>query len=353
MEPLRLGYIGCGFMAQRVHLPNFSTLPGCDLIALAELRPELGRKVQQRFGIPRLYRDHHELLADPEIEAVAVSAAFHVQGDLARDALLAGKHVFMEKPLAISLAQADRILAAEQASGKRLMVGYMKRYDTGNLLVRDLIAANRESNEFGAMTYLRNHSFGGNWLVGLKGPFDTTDEPMPASPVIGPDWLPASWLDPYVGYLQQFTHNINLLRFFAGAGDEVTVRSVDLDDDGYCGVVTFDLGGIRGTLESGRMSHHRWDEHTQVYFQDGWVHTWAPPLMQHLAAEVEIYRAGQTQVFSRPVVPPSWAYRQEAEFFLTAIRHDTPFHSTAADTRTDVRLFEEIYRQFLTQKGAL
>lgn len=340
-------------MAQRVHLPNFSTLPGCDLVALAELRPELGRKVQQRFGIQRLYRDHHELLADPDIDVVAVSAAFHVQGDLARDALLAGKDVFMEKPLAISLAQADRILAAEQESGKRLMVGYMKRYDAGNTLVKSVIDDARQTGEFGDMTYLRNHAFGGNWLVGLEGPFDTTDEPMPTSPIIGPDWLPAEWLNAYVGYLQQFTHNINLLRFFAGAGDDVTVRSVDLSNDGYDGVVTFDLAGVRGTLESGRMSHHRWDEHTQVYFRDGWVHTWAPPLMQHLAAEVEIYRAGTTQTFSQPVVPPSWAYRQEAEFFLDAIRTGAAFHSTATDTRTDVRLFEEIYRQFLTQKGLL
>ena len=116
MAPLRLGYIGCGFMAQRVHLPNFSSLPDCDLIALAELRPESGRRSRPRFGIPRLYREHHEMLADPDIEAVALSAAFPVQGELARDALLAGKDVFMEKPMAISLAQADAILAAERSA---------------------------------------------------------------------------------------------------------------------------------------------------------------------------------------------------------------------------------------------
>ena len=44
-RPVRLGYVGCGFIAQHIHLPNFSALPGCELVALAELRPELGRKV--------------------------------------------------------------------------------------------------------------------------------------------------------------------------------------------------------------------------------------------------------------------------------------------------------------------
>src|SRR4051812_7962156 len=107
MRKVRLGYVGCGFMAQKVHLPNFSSLPDCELLALAEVRQELGHKVQARFGIPTLYADHHAMLANPAIDAIAVSAAFGVQGDIARDGLLAGKDVFMEKPMAISVAQAD------------------------------------------------------------------------------------------------------------------------------------------------------------------------------------------------------------------------------------------------------
>ncbi len=87
MEPVRLGYVGCGFMAQKVHLPNFSALPGCRLMALAEVRQELGQRVQARFGIPRFYRSHEELAADPEIEAVAVSAGYALQGQIARDLL--------------------------------------------------------------------------------------------------------------------------------------------------------------------------------------------------------------------------------------------------------------------------
>ena len=354
MPPLRLGYIGCGFMAQRVHLPNFAALPDVDLLSLAELRPELGRKVQARFHIPRLYSDHYEMLADPDIEAVAVSAAFAVQGELAREALLAGKDVFMEKPMAISLAQADAILEAERQSGKRLMVGYMKRYDAGNEIVKALIDQFATTGELGAMTYLRSHSFGGDWVAGLDAPFETTDEPMPTFPVVGPEWLPPEYLDAYVGYLQQFTHNVNLLRFFGNAGDDVQVRSVDLDNDGYAGIVVFDVGGVRATLESGRLSHHRWDEHTQIYYRDGWIHTWAPPLLlKQVAADVEVYRAGSTQEFSRPVATPSWSYRREAEHFVHCLRTGEPFHSPASDTRTDVRLFEDIYRQFLTQRSEL
>jgi len=176
VAPLRLGYVGCGFMAQRVHLPNFSTLPDCKIVALAELRPELGLRVQQRYGIPRLFRSHQELIADPEVDAVAVSAAFSAQGDIAVDALMAGKCVFMDKPMAVSLDQAQRLLDAEQHGGGRLMVGYMKRYDAGNELVKDHVRQFRETGELGRLQYVRNHGFVGDWVAGLDTPIEQTSD---------------------------------------------------------------------------------------------------------------------------------------------------------------------------------
>ena len=353
---IRLGYVGCGFMAQKVHLPNFASIPECNLLALAEVRPELGRKVQARFGIPRLYPDHHALLADPEIEAIAVSAGFMVQGEIARDALLAGKDVFMEKPMAVSVAQADAILDAARRSGRRLMVGYMKRFDTGNELVKATIDEARTSGDLGAITYARNHGFCGDWIAGLDAPMDTTDEPMPTAPPVGPAWLPPEYLNKYVSFLQQYTHNVNLLRWFLDANDDVKVRSVDLDDDGYTGVTIFEMGGTRAVLETGALSHYRWDEHTQVYFRHGWVKTWAPPLLlKQVPAEVEIYRAGGDQSYIRPVPQPmwTWSYKREAEHFVECLRTGAPFRSSAEDTRSDVRLFEEIFHAHLMKRRVL
>ena len=90
MEKIRLGYIGCGFMAQKVHIPNFTSIPDCELIGLAEVRTELGKKVPKPFPVfPNFYRDHGELAQNADIEAVAVSADFALQGEIARDLLLA------------------------------------------------------------------------------------------------------------------------------------------------------------------------------------------------------------------------------------------------------------------------
>jgi len=352
-----MGYIGAGFMAQRVHIPNFLSIPDCELIALAEVRSELGRKVQQHFGIPRLYRDHEALLADPDIEAIGVSADFMVQGQIARDALQAGKHVFMEKPMAVSIRQADEIVAAAKQAGKQLMVGYMKRYDAGNELVKSTIDEWRATGEMGRVTYARNHGFCGDWIGGLDNTWIKTDEPYPRVPAVGPDWLPPAYLPRYLGYLQQYTHNINLLRWFLGCGAQVSVRAVDLDDDGYTGVAILDLGGTRAVLETGGVSHYRWDEHTQIYFQHGWIQTWAPPLLlRQVPAEVEIYRAGKTQTFTRPIPQPNawtWSYKREAEAFIRCLQTGEPIRSSAEDTRTDVVLYEEIYKAFLKARGVL
>lgn len=353
MEPVRIGYVGCGFMAQKVHIPNFTSIDNCELLALAEVRPKLARRVQERYKIPRLYKDHLELAGDPDIEAVAVSADFSIQGEIAKDLLRAGKHVFMEKPMAISIEQAEAILDAAHKSGKKLMVGYMKRYDAGNELVKDAITKFRETGEMGRITYARNHGFCGDWVCNLDTPMEVTDEPKPSIPAKGPDWLPQEWLGSYLGYLQQYTHNINLMRWFLDAGDQVKVKVVDLDKNGYTGVVILDMAGIRVTLESGGISHYRWDEHSQIYFEHGWIHTWAPPLLlKNTPAEVEIYRAGEIQEFERPVPKPrwTWSYRREAEYFIANVRNNEPFRSSGEDTLNDVRLFEEIYKIFLNLK---
>ena len=355
-EPVWLGYVGCGFMAQKVHLPNFAAIPECRLAALAEVREDLGRAVQTQYGIPRLYRTHQELAADPEIEAVALSAGYSLQGEMARDLLRSGKHVFMEKPMATTLAQAEAILQAAREGGARVMVGYMKRYDGGNELAREAIRAFRESGELGEVVYARNHGFCGDWTAGLDVPTHASSTPMPATPTVVPDWLPERWSKAYLGYLQQYTHNVNLLRWLLDAGDRVRVRTVDLNEDGYTGVVILEVDGIRAVLETGALSHYRWDEHTQVYFRHGWVQTWAPPLLlRNQPAEVEIYRAGKTQEFTRPIPDPAWgwSYKREAEFFVRAVRSGEPFRSSGEDTLTDVRLFEEIYRRFVEQRGEL
>src|SRR5205807_7142792 len=121
------------------------------------------------------------------------------------------------------------------------------------------------------------------------------------------------------------------------AGDRVRVKFADLDRNGYAGTVVFDVAGVRATLETGSLRYHRWDEHTQVYFERGWVHTWAPPLLlRNAVAEVELYRSdesgapggqGAQHTTTRPIPEPrwGWAYQREAAHFVACLRSGQPF----------------------------
>lgn len=352
-EPIRMGYVGCGFMAQHAHLPNFASLDGCQLVALAEMRPHLAQQVATRYGIPTVYGSHLDLAADSQIEAVGVSAGFAQQGEIAADLLRAGKHVFMEKPMAVSVAQGERIVAAAREGNARLMIAYMKRYDPGNELARDVIARWRQCGEMGQPLYARAHAFCGDWLAGLdRTMMLTTDEPLEPAPYAEylPAWLPRNQARGYLDYAQNFCHNVNLLRFLLGTGDDARAHSAEFATDGMTGLAVLELGGVRAIVESADSAFHHWDEHTQVYFQKGWVHTWSPPLFHKtVQSRVEIYEGATHHGYSYPLAEPLdvWPYHEEAAFFLRALHSGEPFRSSGEDTLTDVRLCEEIYQHYL------
>lgn len=352
-DPVRFAYVGCGFVGQTIHIPNFAALPNCDFIALAEPRTDLGERVAKRYGIRKLYQSHEEIASDPEIEAVGLSAPYTLQGAIAHDLLRAGKHVFMEKPMAVSVKRAEAMVEAERASKARLMVGYMKRYDTGNVLIKNHADEWRAAGE--QVILARAHGFGGNWVYAADPniPFEKSNEPPPPAPADEyPDWIPQKWQKPYLEYLQQWTHNANLLRFFLGDdGGKTFVKSVQLDADGLTGVVLLEVNGTRAVIESAYTGFHGWDEQTQIYFKNGWLRTGAPALTQkETPATVEVYRGAQDEEPARMTqefATPGWAFREEAKHFLECVRSGAPFRSSAADTLHDVRLFEEIYRQFI------
>ena len=353
---IRLGYVGCGFMAQHVHLPNFSTLPQCALLAIAEQRPRLARAVASRFAIDKVYSHHWELATDREIDAVAVSANYAQQGEIAADLLRAGKHVFMEKPMAVSVLQGEKILEAAAEGGTRLMVGYMKRFDPGNLLAKATIRNWLQDETKGRLLYARNHGFGGKWLNGLSKvePFTHSDEPIEpfdAARVL-PHWLPPEQATRYIGYLQQYSHNLNLLRFLLETDQEqkTNVESVSLDADGMTGLSVLHFSGIRCTLETASTNFHSWDEQTQIYFEGGWIRLAAPRFFAKSEfSALEIYEATPFPRYSYPVVSSEheWNYRAEAAHFLTSLETGQPFISSGEDALIDVWLSEQIYKKYL------
>jgi len=140
MKSIRCGVVGLGWFGEK-HCEVLHGLPQAELRAVCTRRPERLAEVARRFAVPQTFTDFHEMLANPEIDVVSIVTMWdqHVEPTIA--ALKAGKHVFLEKPMASTLADCDRILAAaEKASGK-LMVGHICRFNPRYAAAKAEIAA--------------------------------------------------------------------------------------------------------------------------------------------------------------------------------------------------------------------
>ena len=128
-EPLRVGVVGGGFIAQAVHLPLLRALPGLfSLRALAEPSRRVREALATRHAIPHVHADHRALLAAGGLDVVLVCAPDALHEPVTLDALDAGLHVLVEKPLCLSEAGAARIAQSSAAAGRVVQVGYMKRF---------------------------------------------------------------------------------------------------------------------------------------------------------------------------------------------------------------------------------
>ena len=130
MDHLRIAVVGLGPMGQ-VHVKNVARLPNARLHAVASRRPEVAQEVAQCYNAERLYTDYDELFGDSDLDAVLIATGVVDHPGHIIQAAQNGLHIFTEKPIAFSLEDTDRALAAVEAAGVYLQVGFMRRFDPG------------------------------------------------------------------------------------------------------------------------------------------------------------------------------------------------------------------------------
>jgi predicted dehydrogenase len=127
-EPVRIGVLGLGAIAQVVHLPILSQLKDATLVAVCDVDHSKAKAIAGRFGIPRVHRSDDEVLRADDLDAIVICTPSHLHESQSIAALETGKHVLVEKPLALDSAAAARVIEAAEASGKALMVAMNNRY---------------------------------------------------------------------------------------------------------------------------------------------------------------------------------------------------------------------------------
>ncbi|GIX05941.1 MAG: oxidoreductase [Candidatus Poribacteria bacterium] len=137
-EPIRFGIVGCGVVAP-THAVALDGIVEAKLIAVADASRNRAETFAKEFRVPRVYNDYRELLQDPEIDAVTICTPHHLHAPIAIAAAQHGKHVLVEKPMATSLEDADRMIAACERAGVRLGVVFQHRFDPAVRYVKRLV----------------------------------------------------------------------------------------------------------------------------------------------------------------------------------------------------------------------
>ena len=143
--------IGAGAIGSD-HLASFKLHPAARVVAVAEVSPERGREAAERFSVPELVTDYKVLLGRRDIDVVSIALPNYLHAKVALDALKAGKHVMLDKPMATSAREAEKLLVEARKRGVLLMVGQNFRFNQDTQMARRIVEARALGDVYHAKT---------------------------------------------------------------------------------------------------------------------------------------------------------------------------------------------------------
>ncbi len=166
---MKVAVIGCGTIANAAHIPSYMKNPQAEIKYFCDIIPERAEKAVKQYGCGTAVVDYHQVLSDPEIEAVSVCTPNDMHPVIAMDALRAGKNVLCEKPAARTYAEALEMQKVQHETGKVLNIGVVNRFNDGVNRIKEYIDSGRLGHIHHVYASFRAHRS----IPGLGGAFTT------------------------------------------------------------------------------------------------------------------------------------------------------------------------------------
>ena len=314
---LHVGIIGAGRIG-RVHAETLAfRLPEAHIAAITDINREAAEALAARCNIPSVVASSDEIIADKRIEAVLICSPTGTHADLIVQAAQAGKHIFCEKPIAFSLEQIDRALAAVKAAGVQLQIGFNRRFDANFMRVRQAVV----SGEIGTPSLMH--------LISRD----------PAPP-------PLAYIRSSGGIFVDMTiHDFDMARFLIG--DEVeeiyTAAGVRVDPEiGKAGDLDTALmvlrfrNGVIGTIDNCRKAPYGYDQRAEILGSEGKISTENCYPNQAVISDGKSVRQDLPLNFFMERYTESFA--SELKSFVAAIRDKRATAVTGIDGRIPVAM---------------
>jgi myo-inositol 2-dehydrogenase/D-chiro-inositol 1-dehydrogenase len=254
MPKLNVGIIGAGRIG-KVHAETIAfRLPDATPLAITDLNRKAAEAVAKHCGIPRVAERAEDILSSPDIDAVLICSSTSTHADLVGAAAEAGKHIFCEKPIDLTLAKIDRALEAVEKAGVKFQVGFNRRFDANFARVRNAVV----TGEIGTPHLLH--------IISRD----------PAPP-------PISYVKVSGGmFLDMTIHDFDMARFLIGGEVEeiYTAAAVKVDPEiGKAGDVDTALivlrfkNGVIGTIDNSRKAIYGYDQRVEILGSEGAIAT--------------------------------------------------------------------------------
>ena len=314
-KTLNVGIIGAGRIG-KVHARTLAfRLPQANPVAITDLNAEAAREVAALCGIPRVVESAEAILADPAVDAVFICSSTSTHARLITEAARAGKHIFCEKPVDLTLPAIDNALAAVTSAGVKLQVGFNRRFDANFARVRRAVC----SGEIGVPHLLH--------IVSRD----------PAPP-------PPAYVKVSGGmFLDMTIHDFDMARFLIG--DEVeeiyTAAGVMVDPAiGEAGDVDTALivlrfrSGVIGTIDNSRKAVYGYDQRAEILGSGGRIATEnCYPNEAVISTATEVRRDLPLNFFMDRYTE---SFVAEVTAFVDAVLEDKPTPVSGADGRIPV-----------------
>jgi len=330
---IRFGLIGCGRVAPR-HTQSLAQLPETRLVAVADIKENRARHFAQEYGADA-YTDYHEMLARPDIDAVNICVPSGLHAPVAIDAMQAGKHVLVEKPIALNLDDADRMISASQETGRSLGVVLQNRYNSPMQEVCRLLEAGRLGR-----LYL------GNACVRWYRPQSYYED----------DWH-GTWAMDGGALMNQSIHHIDALQWFMGpvksayAYTATLAHQIETEDVGVA-VLRFRSGAL-GTIEGSTLT---WPQNLEgsvaIFGERGSIKVGGTALNRITLWKVDGELDREAEILtSQRVDPPTvygYSHREVIRDFAESLIHGCEPGTPGVEARKSLALVLAIYESART-----
>jgi predicted dehydrogenase len=269
-----------------------------------------------------VYADYAKMLQDPSIDAVVIGVADQFHVPCAIQAIEAGKHVFMEKPMGVSIEECEELKQLAEQKGLMIQVGHMKRFDEGLQYAKKF-----KDEKMGEITTYKG------WYCDSVGRYTLTDNVMPilysSEGIKRPAGNQKAMLDHYY-LLGHGSHLFDMALYFMGPIESVAARYIHKEKVHSWLIDCNFEGGAIGTLDLTVAIAQQWHEGCEVYGTDGTIYAKTFNPWEFRSSIVECYDKA-TEVSSTPAAYDGQFYRRELEGFADSILNHKSCQGASAD----------------------